>query len=98
MPTVLTKPVGWDERFPFPPKVTLLNAILQPDGTLLRVLDPKTGKVLPTTEEAVDEAEIEAQRANTAEAEAARLRAEVERLLRRLPNEDQPGQQFGHPG
>ncbi len=68
-----------------------MNAILQPDGTLLRVLDPKTGKVLPTTEEAVEEAEAEAKRANAAEAEAARLRAEVERLLRRLPSHAQTG-------
>jgi Uma2 family endonuclease len=51
-----------------------LNAILKPDEALLRVLDPRTGKVVPTVEEAVEQAE-------TAEAEVARLRAELARLL-----------------
>ncbi|MCW5860881.1 MAG: Uma2 family endonuclease, partial [Caldilineales bacterium] len=59
---------------------TELNAILKPDEALLRVLDPKTGKVVPTVEEAVMEAAAEAQRANAAETEATRLRAELERL------------------
>ncbi len=66
---------------------TELNAILKPDEALLRVLDPKTGKVVPTVEEAVMEAaaeaqraNAEAQRANAAETEATRLRAELERL------------------
>lgn len=58
-----------------------LNAVLQPDVALLRVLDPMTGKVLPTAEEALEEAAVEAERADAVEAENARLRAELARLL-----------------
>lgn len=56
-------------------EITSLNAILRPDGDLLRVLDPRTDKLVPTVEEAVEELEA-------VEAENARLRAELERLLR----------------
>lgn len=66
-----------------------LGAVLRPEGPLLRVVNPKTGKVMPTVEEAVEETQVEAMRANAAEAEAARLRDEVERLLRQLPKEAQ---------
>lgn len=67
-----------------------LGLVLQPAGSLLRLIDPATGQALPTLDEAVDEigealarTAIEAQRANRAEAELARLRAELEELRRR---------------
>jgi Uma2 family endonuclease len=73
-----------------------LGLRLQPEGTILRLVDPTTDKALPTLDEAVEmalaeteraEAEAkralaEAERADTAEAELARLRAELERLRR----------------
>ena len=57
-----------------------LGMILQPEGTLLRVVDPVTGRVVPTMHEAVELAQTEAKRAAEAEAELARLRAELARL------------------
>lgn len=59
-----------------------LGLILQPQGTLLRLVDPASGEPLPTLDEAVQRAQAEAQRAEAAEAKAARLEAELERLRR----------------
>jgi hypothetical protein len=50
-----------------------LGVLLRPEGPLLRVVDPATGDGVPTLDEAMD-------RADAAEAEAGRLRAELERL------------------
>ena len=62
-----------------------LGVILKPDGAQLRLVDPVTGQVVPSMEEAVEaaheaqqQAEIEAQRADAAEAAAARLQTEAE--------------------
>jgi Uma2 family endonuclease len=81
-----------------------LGLLLRPEQNLLRLVDPATGRALPTLDEAVDEiaetmervdeeaqraqaeaqrAQAEAQRADTAEAELARLRAQLEELKRR---------------
>jgi hypothetical protein len=62
-----------------------LGLTLRPEGTLLQLVDPRSGEALPTLEEAVELAlaetrRAEAERADTAEAELARLRAELERL------------------
>ncbi|MBI1878413.1 MAG: Uma2 family endonuclease [Chloroflexi bacterium] len=71
-----------------------LGVILRPEGKFLRVIDPATGQAVPTLDEAVDlayleaeraraefeRAQAEAQRAEAAEAETARLRAELARL------------------
>lgn len=57
-----------------------LELILRPEGTLLRLVDPRSGEVLPTPEEAMALAQAAAERAESAEAELARLRAELERL------------------
>lgn len=51
-----------------------------PEDKLLRLQDPETGELLPTFNEAVEQAEAEAERADRAEAELAKLRAEMERL------------------
>lgn len=66
-----------------------LGLILRPDGNLLRLVDPASGELVPTLDEALesrDEAEAraaaETQRAEAAEAELARLRDEIERLKR----------------
>jgi Uma2 family endonuclease len=77
-----------------------LGLILQPEGTILRLVDPVSDETLPTLDEAVEialaeaeraeaeaeRAEAEAQRADTAEAELTRLRAELERLRRESDN------------
>jgi Uma2 family endonuclease len=49
-------------------------------GRLLRLYDPEQGEFLPTIQEAVHRAEVEARRADAAEQENARLRAELEAL------------------
>ncbi len=68
-----------------------LNLILKPEGALLRVIDPTTNRVVPTLDESVvqtrfqmkraeteaQKAENEAQRADVAEAEVARLQAQL---------------------
>lgn len=73
---------------------TELQAVLRPEGKLLRVVDPQTGLLVPSLDEAVDIAAQEAQRAeqeakraaqaaqraNAAEAENLRLHAELEAL------------------
>jgi Uma2 family endonuclease len=66
-----------------------LGIILKPDGALLRVIDPTTGQAVPTLDEAMEQmgnvierAQAEAQRADAAEAELARLRVELEQLQR----------------
>jgi Uma2 family endonuclease len=64
-----------------------LGIILRPEGTLLRVVDPATGKTIPTLDEAADQFQAEAKRADAAEAELVRLRAELEHL-RRQSGED----------
>jgi Uma2 family endonuclease len=51
-----------------------LGVILKPEDTLLRVINPTTGKEVPTLDEALDQAE----------AEVARLQAELEQLRRQL--------------
>lgn len=68
-----------------------LGLMFKPEATLLRVIDPQSGAVVPTldesveqTEVAVEQARIEAQRATKAEAKAAQLEAEVEKLRRQL--------------
>jgi Uma2 family endonuclease len=64
-----------------------LNVILRPGGNLLRVVDPKTGEEIPSLEESAEKAvealelaQVEAQRADVAEAELERLRAELAQL------------------
>jgi Uma2 family endonuclease len=64
-----------------------LGVWLRPEGDLLRIIDPQTGKAMPALDEAIlqaeqeaQRAEQEAQRADAAEAEITRLRALVERL------------------
>jgi Uma2 family endonuclease len=73
---------------------TELHLVLRPEGKFLRVVDPSNGLSVPNLDEAVEMAEQEAQRAqqeaqraqqeaqraDAAEAENARLRAEVEEL------------------
>jgi Uma2 family endonuclease len=61
------EPVAGSSRSP------ALGLELVPAGRLLRLCDPESGLLLPTLEE-------EARRADGAEAEAARLRAELEKL------------------
>jgi Uma2 family endonuclease len=60
-----------------------LQLVLRPVGPLLRLVEPQTGHILPSLDEAVELAEQEAQRANTAEAEVERLRALLEEMTRR---------------
>ncbi len=66
---------------------TELQAVLRPEGKFLRVVDPRTGLLVPSLDEAVEIAEQEAQRAeqatqraNATDAENVRLRAELEAL------------------
>ena len=77
-----------------------LGVILQPAGALLRLVDSATGEPIPTLDEATvmaDEAleraitltllvEVEAQRAEAAEARVAELLAEIERLRQGADN------------
>lgn len=51
-----------------------LEVILKPEGALLRVINPTTGKEVPTLDEALDQAE----------AEVARLQMELDQLRRQL--------------
>ncbi|HXV98416.1 MAG TPA: Uma2 family endonuclease [Anaerolineae bacterium] len=53
-----------------------LGVILQPEGELLRIVDPVNNETVPTLDEAVKRAETEAERAQT---EADRARTEAER-------------------
>lgn len=53
-----------------------LNLILRPEEKLLRLVDPTSGKAVPTLEEAVE-------RAEEAETKLAHLQSELERLRRR---------------
>ncbi len=76
-----------------------LNLILRPEGNLLRLVDPVSGTVVPTleeaaeraekatrrAEEAAERAEKATRRAEEAETEVARLEAELERQRRRSP-------------
>jgi Uma2 family endonuclease len=66
-----------------------LGLVFRAEGSMLRVVDPVTGEVVPTLDEAVDRAEAEARRAEAearraarAEAELARLQAEIEKARR----------------
>jgi Uma2 family endonuclease len=73
-----------------------LDLILQPEEAMLRLVNPASGEVVPTLDEAIElalagiqraeveaqRAEAEAKRADTAEAELDRLRRELERLQR----------------
>lgn len=64
-----------------------LGVILKPEGILLRVIDPATGQEIPTLDEAIDQTQVETDRANQAAEEAARLRAELEQLRRQSNQE-----------
>ena len=81
-----------------------LQLILQPDGAMLRLIDPKTGETLPGLEEALDRIAQEAERAQQAiqraEHEAQRAEQETQRAaaaeaeearLRALLAERNPG-------
>lgn len=57
-----------------------LGLDLVQDGERLRLFDPAVGRFLMTAQEALQAADIEARRAEDAEAEVARLRAEIEAL------------------
>lgn len=70
-----------------------LGLILKPDGTLLRLIDPATGRPIPTLDEAAAQIEREIERAETearhalaeaqrAETEAQRAEAEAQRANR----------------
>jgi Uma2 family endonuclease len=68
-----------------------LGVILKPEGLLLRIIDSTTNKPIPNLDEAVEQvqaaikfAQAEAQRADAAEAELARLGTELEQLRRQL--------------
>jgi Uma2 family endonuclease len=54
-------------------------------GETLRLADPRTGAMLPTAEEEASGRRAEAQARHAAEAEAARLREELERLRSAMP-------------
>jgi Uma2 family endonuclease len=60
-----------------------LNVIFKPDGVLLRVVDPATGEMMPTLDEAVDQIQAAIEQvqaeAERAQAEAERAQAEAER-------------------
>jgi len=59
-----------------------LNLILQPEGNLLRLVDPATGKSVPTLNEALESRAEAEGRAEAAEAALVQMRAEIERLKR----------------
>lgn len=59
-----------------------LGLILRPDGNLLRLIDIPTGEPVPTLNEALEQKDEAQARAETAEAELARMRDELERLKR----------------
>jgi Uma2 family endonuclease len=71
---------GYYQPMTVSPEETLfsqeLGVTLKPEGVLLRVVDPVTEEVMPTLDEAIEQT-------RTAEAERARLRAELERLRRK---------------
>lgn len=80
----------------------VLGVILQPDGTMLRVVDPANREMIPTLAESVqqiqsereraqaeaEKAQAEAKRADEAERKLAELQAELERLKGQA-NEDE---------
>jgi len=89
---------GYYQPMTLSPEGTLhsqeLGLVLQPEGSLLRLVDPVSGQAVPTLDEAMDlaqaeaeRARAEAQRADRAEAELVRLRAELERLRRQAAGE-----------
>ncbi len=53
-----------------------LDLLLEPEGRTLRLVDAKTGEIIPSMEESAERAEIEAERAR---AEAQRAQAEAQR-------------------
>ncbi len=59
-----------------------LGLLLRPDGKLLRLVNPVTGEPVPTLGEAIESREEAETRAETSEAELARMRDEIERLKR----------------
>jgi len=68
-----------------------LNLLLEPQSRKLRLVDAKTGEIIPSLEEAAERAEIEAERAQAeaeraqaAESKAERLERENAELRRRL--------------
>jgi Uma2 family endonuclease len=75
---------------------TELQAVLRPEGKLLRVVDPQTGLLVPNLEEAVDIAEQEAQRAEQeaqrAEQEAQRAEQEAQRAEQEAQRAEQEAQ------
>ncbi len=66
-----------------------LGIWLRPEEDLLRVIDPATEEAIPAMSEALLKAEQEAQRAEAAEAENARLKAMIEQLQRRIPEDSE---------
>ncbi|WP_423222697.1 hypothetical protein [Candidatus Amarolinea aalborgensis] len=64
-----------------------LGLILRPENEMLRLVDPATGQSIPTINEALAQAQVEARRADQAEAELARLRAELALLRSQTPKE-----------
>jgi Uma2 family endonuclease len=66
----------------------VLGLELRAEGSVLRWVDPRTGKPLPTPRELHAVAAAERQRADAAEAELARVRAELERLRGSLPDRE----------
>lgn len=91
-------PAGYYQHMVLTPSGTVfsqeLGLTLKVDGPLLRVIEPKTGILIPTLEEAVsqgkkwlEQAQTEARRAEHAEEELARLQTELEKQGRKIgPN------------
>lgn len=88
-------PAGHYQQMFLSPAGTLfsqeLGLTFKVDGTLLRVIEPKTGRPIPTLEEAVsqgkkwlEQAQTEAKRAEHAEEELTRLQTELNQLGRQL--------------
>lgn len=68
---------------------TELQAVLRPEGKFLRVVDPQTGLLVPSLDEAVEIAEQEAQRA---EQEAQRAKQEAQRAEQEAQRAEQATQ------
>lgn len=86
-------PAGHYQHMVLTPAKTMfsqeLGLTFKVDGALLRVIEPKTGALIPTLEEAVsqskkwlEQAQTEAKRAELAEEELMRLQTEMEHLGR----------------
>lgn len=64
-----------------------LGIVLQAEGTLLRPLDPETGRPVPTLKESVEQTRLQARRADTAEARVTAADAKAEAESRRAEAE-----------